>query len=110
MKQEIGERIKKLRKDKGITQERLAIDICISRSNIGRYERNEIEPDIASLESLADYFGVSIDYLVRGETKMSDKNEINDCLNKFFSSASPKQIHFANKLITDNLAAIMKWL
>lgn len=57
-------RLKELRKKKGISQLKLALDLNTSQNTISRYETGEREPGIAELIKIADYFGVSIDYLV----------------------------------------------
>lgn len=66
-------RLKELRKERGISQVKLAMDLCTNQNTISRYETGEREPGIAELIRIADYFGVSIDYLVgRSEnSKMS---------------------------------------
>lgn len=60
----IGERLYDLRKDAGLTQDDLAEILRINKHSISSYERNKSEPpdDIKIL--MADYFGVSIDYLL----------------------------------------------
>ena len=64
---DFGERLKRLRKDKDITQGQLAEVIGVVPSAIGKYERLETSyPSIDALIKLADYFNVSIDYLLRG--------------------------------------------
>ena len=60
-------RLKELRAEKGTTQKEVAEFICCSPLVYSRYEREEREPDIDALCKLADYFGVSIDYLVGRE-------------------------------------------
>lgn len=57
-------RLKELRKAHGISQLKLAIDLNTSQNTISRYETGEREPGIAELIALADYFDVSIDYLL----------------------------------------------
>ena len=62
--------LKKLRKEKGISQLKLALDLNMSQNTISRYETGEREPGINELIKIADYFDVSIDYLVgRYDTK-----------------------------------------
>ena len=56
--------LKKLRKEKGISQLKLAMDLNMTQNTISRYETGEREPGINELIKLADYFDVSIDYLV----------------------------------------------
>ncbi len=57
-------RIKELRKSKNISQLKMALDLNTSQNTISRYETGEREPDISALIKIADYFNVSIDYLV----------------------------------------------
>lgn len=56
--------LKSLRKANGLTQDELAKILKISRSTIGMYENGSREPDYETLESIADYFNVDIDYLL----------------------------------------------
>ena len=57
-------RLKELRKARHITQLKLAIDLNLTQNTISRYENGEREPGIAELLLIADYFGVSLDYLL----------------------------------------------
>lgn len=57
-------RLKELRKAKRITQQRLAMDLNLNQNSISRYESGEREADYQTLIALADYFHVSIDYLL----------------------------------------------
>ncbi len=57
-------RLKELRKSRGITQIKLAIDLNMNQNSISRYESNEREADYSTLIAIADYFGVSLDYLL----------------------------------------------
>ena len=57
-------RIRELRKARRITQLEMALDLDMSQNTISRYESGEREPGIAELIRIADYFRVSIDYLV----------------------------------------------
>ena len=57
-------RLRKLRKERGISQLKLAIDLNMNQNSISRYETEEREADYATLIKLGDYFGVSIDYLL----------------------------------------------
>ncbi len=57
-------RLKSLRKARHITQIKLAMDLSISQNSISRYETGEREADYKTLIRLADYFDVSIDYLL----------------------------------------------
>ena len=57
-------RLKELRKSKGISQLKLALDLNTNQNTISRYENGEREPGIRELVMIADYFGVSLDYLL----------------------------------------------
>jgi len=66
-------RLKELRKSRNISQVRLAIELNISQNSISRYETGEREADYKTLIALADYFNVSIDYLL-GRTENPEIN------------------------------------
>ena len=57
-------RLKTLRKARGISQLKLAMDLNMNQNSISRYETGEREADYATLIQFADYFNVSIDYLL----------------------------------------------
>lgn len=59
-----GNHLKKLRKSRNVTQKQLAADIGASERGIQQYELGERKPNYDMLIALADYFNVSIDYLV----------------------------------------------
>ena len=60
-------RIKELREEKNISQLVLAEKIGTSQRNIGRWENGENEPSYSQLIKLADFFNVTLDYLVSRE-------------------------------------------
>ncbi len=57
-------RLKMLRKKHGISQLKLAMDLNMSQNSISRYETGAREADYKTLILFADYFHVSIDYLL----------------------------------------------
>ena len=57
-------RLKELRKAKKISQLKLAMDLNMNQNSISRYENGEREADYSSLIAFADYFDVSIDYIL----------------------------------------------
>ena len=57
-------RLKELRKIRKISQLKLAMDLNMNQNSISRYENGEREADYATLIKLADYFDVSVDYLL----------------------------------------------
>ncbi len=66
-------RLKELRRARRITQLKMAMDLHMSQNTISRYENNEREPGIRELIQIADYFNISIDYLL----ERTDRPEIN---------------------------------
>lgn len=67
--------IKRLRLERGITQEQLASMLKVSRSTIGMYETGSREPDFETCEAIADIFNVDMDYLL-GRTSVERKEPI----------------------------------
>ena len=57
-------RLKELRKERKLSQLRLAIELGMNQNSISRYETGEREADYATLCLFADFFDVSIDYLL----------------------------------------------
>ena len=62
-----GEIIKKLRTDKGLTQDELAEKIYVTRTAISKWESDRGFPNIESLKTISKYFSVSLDELLSGE-------------------------------------------
>lgn len=63
----LGEKLKKLRKARGVSQEQLANQLNVSRQAISKWELGESTPDTDNLVALSDYYGASIDYLLRDQ-------------------------------------------
>ena len=59
--------LKQIRKQKGFTQLKVAMDLSISREALSHYESGKRNPDIDMLITLSEYFGVSIDFLIKGD-------------------------------------------
>ncbi len=57
-------RLKELRKQRHLSQVCLAIELNMNQNTISRYETGEHEADYQTLIAIADYFDVSIDYLL----------------------------------------------
>jgi len=63
----LGEKIKKLRKQKGFSQEVLAEKVTVTRQTISKWELGQSLPDLDFIAQLSDIFNVSSDYLIRDE-------------------------------------------
>ncbi len=70
-------RLKALRKERERRQEDMAKLLNIQRSTYGEYERGKIMPPIDKIKVLADYFGVSVDWLM-GNTNFKTHSERNE--------------------------------
>lgn len=60
----LGQRIKKLRADKELTQKDLADQVHVTFQTVSKWEKGENEPDIATIKQLAKIFDCSVDYLI----------------------------------------------
>jgi transcriptional regulator with XRE-family HTH domain len=75
-----AERLQELREDKAISRKELAKILNITISALGMYERGHREPNIEMLIKLADYFNVSLDFLVDRAFNKINIKEILDAL------------------------------
>ena len=83
---EFNEKLQKLRKQKGLTQEELAEVLFVSRTAISKWESNRGYPNIDSLKSIAAFFGITIDELLSGEELLTIAEE----------DAKQKEKHFCS--------------
>jgi transcriptional regulator with XRE-family HTH domain len=70
------DRLKNLRKNINKTQQQMADLLGISRQAYGYYENGSRQPDFESLKTLANYFDVTIDYLLTGKKEMNSNEEM----------------------------------
>ena len=102
--------LRKLRIEKGLSQQALADKFNLSQQSIYKYEHSLAEPDIKTLKKLADFFDVSIDYLVGYSNNTDTKKEIMPLdftkeeiqLLQRLRQLSP-EVHSAINLLIDNL-------
>ena len=64
-----------IRKEKKLSQLKVALDLSISREALSHYETGKRSPDTDMLMQLSDYFDVSIDYLISGKEFQSKKKK-----------------------------------
>ena len=69
MKETIGNRIQKFRKEKGMTQEELAAKLGLSSQAVSKWENDASCPDISLLPKLCELLGVTADELLSGKTE-----------------------------------------
>lgn len=63
MSSKFGKKLKELRIEKNLNQESLSKMLGATKATVSRWESGEFEPDFMTLEKLADYFEVTVDYL-----------------------------------------------
>ena len=81
--QKTGELLKRLRKEKGLTQEQLAERFYVSSRTVSRWETGINMPDVATLIELADFYHVDIREIINGERKSENMDkELKDTLQK----------------------------
>lgn len=68
---EFNEKIKELRKQKGLTQEELAEILFVSRTAISKWESGRGYPNIDSLKAIAEFFNITIDELLSSKQLLS---------------------------------------
>ena len=71
MEHDIGSKIKAARVEKKFTQEQVAEVLGVSRQTISNWENGKSYPDIITVIKMSECYGVSLDYLLKGEEKMS---------------------------------------
>lgn len=75
----LGENIRRLRQERGLCQEELGRRIGASKQSVSNWENGNITPSIDLLLRLADFFGVSTDYLLgRNNQRTLDATGLND--------------------------------
>lgn len=95
----LGSRITEYRKAKGITQDQLAEYMGVSLQAVSKWENDLSCPDITLLPRLADYFGVTIDKLLRGENNNviqvvseQERKDLNKMLLRIYVNSSKGDI------------------
>ena len=58
--------LKEIRKQRNVTQQKVALDLAISREALSYYENGRRSPDVDMLVKLDDYFNVTVDFLIFG--------------------------------------------
>ena len=71
---ELGNQIKKYRKERSLSQDALAEKVYVSRQTISNWENDKSYPDVNSLVLLSEVFEISLDQLIKVEEK-AERNE-----------------------------------
>ena len=103
--QKIGEFLKHLRNDKGLTQEQLAEHFYVSSRTVSRWETGRNMPDVEMLIELADFYDVEIREIIDGERKSENMdNENKETLKKVAEYADAEKAKLKKKV-----SNIFKW-
>lgn len=102
MKINIAENLKRLRKERNITQEKLAEFIGVSFQAVSKWERDEGYPDITLLPVLANFFGVTTDELI-GMNEIKDKQKLDEILQQYEENNTAGKIQKCIDLCRDGL-------
>lgn len=66
----IGQKLKEARTQAGLSQEKVSEEIHVSRQTVSNWETEKTYPDVVSLVKLSDLYGISLDELLKGDSKM----------------------------------------
>lgn len=106
MNNTIGENIRRLRKEANMTQQELANALQISVSNVTKYEKSQLEPNLTIIYKLCKVFNVSSDELLNSDTKTTTLSEdfINFVICKYKLHININDISDKDKELILNLA------
>ena len=90
----IGEKIRRLRRERDLTQEEVAAHLGVSFQSVSKWERGDGYPDITMLPALANYFGVSVDDLL-GMSEI-EKSKAYGSINETWSRNNKTGLHREN--------------
>lgn len=98
---DFGTNLKQLRKEKNLTQEELAECLSVSPQTVSKWENNITMPDLSVLPVLADYFGTTVDILIRHDIN-HEKSELKDLGKSVHALANKGKLDEAHKLLKDS--------
>lgn len=81
----IKNKIKELRVSKNLTQQQLADELHVTKQAISKWEKGKSVPDIASVESMSEFFGVSVDYLINDNIEAAKSDTATGTQFKYFN-------------------------
>lgn len=102
-----NEKLINLRKTKGLSQEELGAELQVSRQTISKWESSQSYPDFQRLVLLSDYFGLTLDELIKDidVQEVREKNLSNEKLNSIYDGVSRAKRFVKWYLIFMGLAA-----
>lgn len=104
---EIGKRIKKVRNERGLTQEKVAEMIDMSIVEFGKIERGEVMCLLLNLAKISKVLDVPISYLINGESPVDDNN----CLHSLIKKLGIVKSYYAEQIVMNYFEVHnIKWL
>lgn len=91
-----SERLTQLREEKGLTRQKMADDLKISRASLEYYEKGKRAPDIETLYEIAEYFDISADYLLGRTPNKTTNPELKSVCK--YTGLSDKTCYFLHRL------------
>ena len=88
----LAENIRKIRKERGLTQEQLAEALGVTTGAVYKWEAEKSLPEIGMLMELADFFDMSVDVLLGYEVRKNDKENMLKRINELVRSRNPKSV------------------
>ncbi len=104
-----NEKLINLRKSKGLSQEELGAEIKVSRQTISKWESCQSYPDFQRLVLLSDYFGLTLDELVKDldVEEIRDKNMNSEKLNSIYNDVNTAKSIFKWYLVIGGSVAVI---
>lgn len=94
---QFGDILRELLEEAEITQKQLATELNLLPATLGRYIRNEREPDIETIKRIAKYFDVSTDYLLDYQAGRTSSHIEDELLRVFRSMTSEQQVIYVEQ-------------
>lgn len=107
-KGEFMKRLYELRTEKGLSQRSMATNFNVSQGTYNNWENGRTQPSVEQLVALANFFGVSVDYLVSNDEVRNDiKDSLTEEQRKLFRAVSQLDVRSAS-LLADFLESLQK--
>lgn len=107
---DLGENIKKYRKQKGLTQKDLASKVGVTASTITKYEKGDLEPNLDIIKKIAKALDISYIEIIDDEYQDADEREIIDTLRKIVGADMYDSIQLQQKRRLNEFKRYMKKL
>lgn len=102
----IGEFLRTLRKEKGLTQEQLAEEFNVSGRTVSRWETGSNMPDISIISEIADFYEIDIRELIDGERKNEPVSE-EETVSKIIEYADGEKTHLSKKVMVSSIVGLI---